>query len=108
MRKTFYDFVNKEMSFTFGSSVAVRVIHEEIQEIHRHRFRSIHKFFFPSQFNTSQTITRGASTWSIVLEWCMFYETCVSAKTCNEHFHLSGILQLHVVMCFQAKGFTVG
>lgn len=65
-------------------------------------------FFFPSQFNTSQTITRGASTWSIVLEWCMFYETCVSAKTCNEHFHLSGILQLHVVMCFQAKGFTVG
>lgn len=46
MRKTFYDFVNKEMSFTFGSSVAVRVIHEEIQEIHRHRFQSIHKFFF--------------------------------------------------------------
>lgn len=107
MRKTFYDFVNKEMSFTFGSSVAVRVIHEEIQEIHRHRFRSIHKFFFLLNL-IHHKLLLGASTWSIVLEWCMFYETCVSAKTCNEHFHLSGILQLHVVMCFQAKGFTVG
>lgn len=37
----------------------------------------------------------------------MFYETRVRGKTCNKHFHLSDILQLHAVMCFQAKGFTV-
>lgn len=29
-----------------------------------------------------------------------------STKIRNKHFHHSDILQLHTVMCFQAKGFT--
>lgn len=54
-------FLNMEMCFTFGSLVAMRLIHDEIKEIHLHVSMILKLFsFFFLQFNTSQTTTTEA------------------------------------------------
>lgn len=79
-------FLNREMCFTFGSLVAVRVIHDEIREIYLCRFWGLQRSRF-SLFNTSQTIA-----WEVL----SLGRTCF-IKPCE---HLNMQLAFSSLQCF--------
>lgn len=87
-------FLNMEKRFTFGPLVAMRVIHDEIEEIHLHVFQLLqsYRFFFPLslalsfQFNTSQTTSREAFSEVLSLGSACFMKSILALRHARSIF----------------------